>query len=147
MILKAVIVHGCMDENFVKTTCIGARFEINMRKDGKVSIENSRDEKYENQNLTRRIFLKSKSGFQNSFHIKTNRFENFLISKSHFLKKFFFKNCSIYGITVSTHHWLIQLTRNSFLFRLYTLLVYSKAICFSQSPTTVLISLSTLVQV
>ena len=34
---------------------------------------------------------------------------------------------SFYGIFVSTPHWLIQLTKNSFTFSFYTLSVYSKA--------------------
>ena len=54
---------------------------------------------------------------------------------------------SIYGIIVSTPHWLIQLTKTSFTLSFYTLSVYIKATWFSQSPTTVLSSLSTLDQI
>ena len=54
------------------------------------------------------------------------------------------KKISKYGIIVSTPHWLIQLTKNSFSFSFHTLSVYSKATWFSQSSTTVLSGLSTL---
>ena len=48
------------------------------------------------------------------------------------------KNHFIYGIIVSTPHWFIHLTKNSFPFSYYTLSVCSKATWFSQSPMTVL---------
>ena len=54
---------------------------------------------------------------------------------------------SIYGIIVSTPHWLIQWTKNSFPFSFYTLSVYSKETWLSQSPTTVSSDLLTLDQI
>ena len=48
------------------------------------------------------------------------------------------RSFSIYGIIVSTPHWLIQLTKTSFTLSIYTLSVYIKATWFSQSPRTVL---------
>ena len=54
---------------------------------------------------------------------------------------------SNYGIIVSKPHWLIQLTKTSFILSFYTLSVYIKAAWFSQSPTTVLSGLSTLDQI
>ena len=46
------------------------------------------------------------------------------------------RNHSTYGITVSTSHWLAQLTKSSFSFLFYTISVYCNARCFSQSQTT-----------
>ena len=57
------------------------------------------------------------------------------------------RSYSIYGKVVSTPHWLIQLTKTSFLLSFHTLSVYIKATWFSQSPTTVLSGLSTLDQI
>ena len=57
------------------------------------------------------------------------------------------RSCSIYGINVSTAHWLIQLTKTSFTFSFHTCSVYLKAKWFSQSHTTVLSGLSTLDQI
>ena len=48
------------------------------------------------------------------------------------------RSYSIYGMIVSTPHWLIQLTKSWFTLSFYTLSVYIKATWFSQSPTTVL---------
>ena len=57
------------------------------------------------------------------------------------------RSYSIYGIFLSTPHWLIQLTKTSLTFSFYTLSVYIKATWFCQSPTTVLSGLSTLHQI
>ena len=54
------------------------------------------------------------------------------------------KNPPTYGIVVSTSHWLTQLSSNLFPDSFETLSVYSKATWFSQSPMTVLSSLSIL---
>ena len=48
------------------------------------------------------------------------------------------RNYSIYGVFVSTPHWMIELTKTSNTFSLYTLSFYIKARWSSQSPTTVL---------
>ena len=46
-------------------------------------------------------------------------------------------NFSIFGIFVSTPHWLMQLTQNSFPFSFCSPSVYRKPTWVSQSPTTV----------
>ena len=56
------------------------------------------------------------------------------------------RSYSIYGIIVSTPHWLTQLTKTSFTLPFYTLSVYFKVKWLSQSPTTILSGLSTLDQ-
>ena len=54
------------------------------------------------------------------------------------------RSYSIYGIIVSTPHWLMQLSKTSVTLSFYTLSVYIKATWTPQSPATVLSSLSTL---
>ena len=56
------------------------------------------------------------------------------------------KNHSIYGISDSNPHWLIQFGRSSLPFSFYALSVYCRAIWFSQSPTTLFSGLSLLDQ-
>ena len=53
------------------------------------------------------------------------------------------QNHSNFGISVSTHHWLIQLTKTSFPFSFCTLSIYGKATWFSHSSTMLLIAFST----
>ena len=53
----------------------------------------------------------------------------------------------IWGIIVSTPHWLIQFTKTSFILSFHALSVYIKAAQFSQPPMTVLSGLSTLDQI
>ena len=57
------------------------------------------------------------------------------------------RSYSIYGIIVSTSHWLIQLFKIASTFSFYTNSVYLEATWFSQSPTTVLSGLLTLDQI
>ena len=66
--------------------------------------------------------------FWRNFSAKNNQAHPNLNQKS--------RSYSIYGMIVSTPHWLIQSTKNSFPFSFHTRLVYSKATCFCQTPTT-----------
>ena len=74
-----VIVHGCMEENSVKSTCGGANLEFKVKKDGKLSI----------QNLTRFKSFTSKSDKTKTFWFKVSRVF-FLIQN---LKRCIFFNC------------------------------------------------------